>query len=1346
MKRPFTFFFPLLTFLALPLHATGIPITGRVLAPDGKPAAGAHVLLVPEVSVFEFDRLEPAGKAGPAPVATAATDAAGSFQLTAPDAGMWRVRVEGAGYVPLETLLLPLTEETELPDAQLVPNAGLQVKVADPRGKPLANAWVRVESPPTASPAGGPWRIPTRRVAFTDASGGVTVPRTRDEVLTVWAAAPGYLPARQEKVHGGAASLRLAAGAARRIEVHDAQGKPMAGVPVALVGSSWVAGRTAEGGRLDLPVPPAGLDLRLLAEDGRRLTYRLRAARPEEKGPAVIVLAPTAPATGRVVADGTGHPLPGALVWPDRDPGAMTRAGKGGTFRLAHLAEESRVFATTPGYFTDAGRAAHGRLPTFSLQPRLSAAGIVVDEAGRPVAGASLRAAPSSIPRRNQSQASWSSGGFVHSAASGRFRLAALAAGVTYELRAEREGFAPSRQELPARRPGAPGPEIRVVLHPGRTAFGRVIEGGRRPVAGARVSLQPTPAPDLWNRIRQARNPLRFPTATTDASGRFEVRSLPPGSFDLEVRAHGFAPLTVPALAIPAGQGVTDLGTVQLAPGGTVHGVVVDPQGEPVADAEVQAKGADRDGALFRLFPASDAGPEGTVTAADGTFTLEDLSPGVALDLTVTHPGYGPGAAPGVAVPSEDTVRVVLQPASRVSGHVTGPDGKPVAGAEVALREESARVLGDPFVRLPPRSPHQEVTDDEGAFSFADVAPGAFQIAAAAPGHQRALLKGLEAKPGQDLSGIAILLSPGATVEGTVRSTDGKPVEDAEVSVADGSSGDSSQTSTDADGYYRIEELPPGPHTLEARANGYRRAVRDVEATVETRGVDFQLDRGLEVSGRVVDETGSPVPDAGVDLSGRPGPPQSAVSDGDGSFRLSGVEDGTYRLTAGKKEYGTAEKDLTVADAPVSEIELRLSPAREGAIVGQLTGLEFSQLAHARVWADSGNGFGAVDAEGSYRIDHLAPGDHKVLATVPDTPLHAEGKVTLADGATEARLDLHFGGGHTLTGVVLRNGEPCPGASLVLSNSEHVLRAATDLQGELRFEGVEDGGYELRAGTASGVWHREDLTVSGDQTIRVEMHTASLSGRVVDATDSSPVSGARISLQGAEAFGFSLVNATSDARGVFQLAEVGEGSWTVQATREGYAAGERKVEVGDGPPPGDLEIRLDPTQGVTVEPLLPTGRPPVQVRVAALDGAGQVVATGTFLTGENGGARISNVPPGSWLLLVDSDQSAAATVPATVPGPAVPVILPPAGQLQVQVPALADDPNVRLVLSGAGGLYRTLDSNGTVTSEWGLDGGSRFFDRVPAGVWQVTARAADGRSWSGTATVTPGGSAVVELR
>jgi hypothetical protein len=50
-----------------------------------------------------------------------------------------------------------------------------------------------------------------------------------------------------------------------------------------------------------------------------------------------------------------------------------------------------------------------------------------------------------------------------------------------------------------------------------------------------------------------------------------------------------------------------------------------------------------------------------------------------------------------------------------------------------------------------------------------------------------------------------------------------------------------------------------------------------------------------------------------------------------------------------------------------------------------------------------------------------------------------------------------------------------------------------------------------------------------------------------------------------------------------------------------------------------------------------------------------------------------------------------------------------------------------------------------VDSEFDVYGGFTRL-RVPAGVWQVVAKAADGRSWSGTATVTPGGEAEVALK
>jgi protocatechuate 3,4-dioxygenase beta subunit len=1354
MKKPLELFLPLLLLPALSLHAAGIPITGRVLTPEGRPAPGVRALLLPGLPAFELARMELAGKAGPEPVATASTGEDGGFRLTAPDAGMWVVRLESAGAVPLEQPLLPLVEAAELADARLVPDAGLQVRVADPQGKPAANAWVRVEGGEAGPTAAEPWQAPLRRVAFTDAQGAATLPRARNETLSVWAGVPGSLAA-QERVHGSAVSLRLGAGTARGIEVRDAQGKPVAGALAAFRESAWVAGRTAEAGRLDLAVLPAGADLRLATEDGRRLDYRLRAARPDEKGPAMITLPPLAPAGGRVTT-AAGKPLAGALVWPDRDLGPPVRAGRDGAFRLAHLPEEIRVFATAPGFFSESARGTRGQVPALVLQPRLKAGGVVVDEAGHPVAGAGLRATPSFLAQGARNPAAWRSGGFARSAASGRFQLTALAVGMSYELGVVREGFAPAREVIPARAAGAPAPELRIVLHPGRTASGLVIDGAHRPVAGAEVALLQAAAGDPLARLREARSRPHPPAAATDAAGRFEIKTLPPGTFDLTVRARGFAPLTVPGLAIPAGKGVTDLGTVQLAPGSSIHGVVADSQGEPVADAEVRARSGGRNGPA--LFPGEGEERDSVLTAADGSFVFEDLAPGVPLDLVATHPGYAPGAAPGVAVPAPAPVRIVLALSSRVSGRATGPDGKPVAGASVTLNESNRR-FSSALWEAAARHQHRGVTDDEGRFSFVDVSPGAFELSADAPRHQEAVLRGLEVKPGQDLAGVEIVLPAGAAVEGRVSSPEGRPVEDAEVMVAEpsrrGSPFSSLRDGTDAEGRYRIEGISPGPHTLEVRAEGYKRAVRDVELKDEAHGVDFQLERGPgEVSGRVVDDAGAPVAGAGVVLfasSGALDVSRSAESGADGSFLISGVNDGSYRLHAAKNGYAPAraENEVTVAGGPVSGLELKLSAA-EGTIAGRLIGLEFSQLSRVGVWTDSGGTFGGVDAEGSYKILHLPPGTVKVSAAVPDTPLRAEGRVTLEPGAAEARLDLTFGNGHELSGVVLRNGEPLvdAGVLLVKAGGAARQRAATDHQGGFRFGGLEDGSYQLSVVTPNGAWHQETVEISGDQTIRVELRTASLSGRVVDAADSSPVPGAAIVLKRTDGVRPTfLADATTDARGAFHLPEVGEGSWTVQASLEGYATAERAVLVEGDSPPGDIEIRLEPTEGVTVEALLPSGQPPDRLRVAALDGAGNAVSVRYYPTGENGRTRISNVPPGSWLLLVEASPAGPATVPVAVPGPAVQVVLPPAGGVRIQVPELEQNPSPAVaVLSGAGGPYRGFDDDGAVRAEWALSSGARSLDQVPAGVWRIAVRAADGRSWSATATVTPGGVAVVEPR
>ncbi|MFL6194328.1 MAG: carboxypeptidase regulatory-like domain-containing protein [Thermoanaerobaculia bacterium] len=1348
--------FALLASLSLPLFAAKIPVTGRVLGPDGKPVPQARVSLLPLRSLVEAGKGELAGRIEAEAVVAVSPDASGAFRLEAPDAGMWRVKVEAPGFVPLAAAFVPLVEETDLPDAQLQPDAGLQVKVTDPQGKPAAGVRVRAED----SRRGGLldiWRTPVR-LAVTDANGTASLPRAKEESLRLLAAGPGSRVAERENVREAAVSLRLAAGRERRLQVRDAQGKPAAGALVTLQASRWPAGLTSETGTLDLAAPPAdGIELSVAAADGRWLRFRLKPPRPEDKGAAIAVLPKAAPVTGRIVSAADGRPMAGALAWPALNAGDFVRAAADGTFRLVSVPEaETGVSTAAAGFFPEDAQAAGGRVPTLALQPRLAATGVVVDESGRPVAGAALNASYVPNPRAMSRMAVFRSGGFARSAANGRFRLAGLMEGFAYSLQVTRPGFAPTRLELPSREPGQAATDVRIVLRAGRAAFGAVLDGGRQPVAGARVSLRPAAPTEMSARLRASLHPEAFEgTADTDAAGRFEVKNVPAGTYDLVVRGAGFAPLTVPGLVLPEGTGRTDLGTVMLAPGAAVRGLVTDAKGTPLAGVEVRAKAAERGG--FQIRSLRDPGPADAVTGADGSFVLADRSPGESLDLTASHPGFGSASAPGVAVPSETPVRMVLQPKVRVSGRTADPDGKPVPGASLFLSEKEPRNFGGQVMMMSSMHFQQGVSDDEGGFSFEAVSPGPIDIRASAPRWQEATIDGLEVKAGQDLAGVLLVLTPGASVEGRVVSPDGAPVPAAEVSVAAPSAGGRGgfsmlRATTDGDGGYRIEGIPPGPHTLEARAEGYRRAARDVEVTGEVRGVDLTLERGLEVSGRVVDDAGNPIPSVQIDLiAGRnyfDG--QRGLTGPDGAFRLAGVQDGTYRLMLRKDGYaGNPEGEtVTVSGAPVSGLEIRLSAG--GAIAGRITGVEMSQLSRVRVWANSQMNNGRIDPEGNYRIPNLAPGSWQVEASVPDTTLHASGQVTLEPGAAEARLDLQLGGGHELRGTVLRNGQPLAGASLALTRKDTSMEqnAASDHLGSFRFGGLENGAYELIVSTPNGARRKEAVEISGDREVRVDLRTSALAGRVIDAADLSPVSGAAVALVPAEGDkSFLLPGMTTDGRGAFRVPEVGEGAWKLRASREGYVTAERPVQIGTDGSPDDVEIRLEPTQGVTVEAVLASGQSPDRIRVAVLGPDGRSVSTESYPTGENGRARVSSAPPGSWQLLVESDQSAPVLVSASVPGPVVRAVLPLAGQVRVVVPALASESTIaRVTFTGPAGPFRGIDYDGSVASEWDLYAGKRLFTRLPAGTWQAVARTPDGRSWSGTANVTPGGVADVTLQ
>jgi protocatechuate 3,4-dioxygenase beta subunit len=1340
----------LLLLLAAP--ALAIPIGGQV----SPPVKDARALLIPLVSEVEAGKLALAGKADPEPVASVAVASDGSFRLEAPEPGMYRVIVQAPGYVPREFPLRPLLEEVDLPAVELEKDARIEVRVTRADGHPIPGALVRIAS---QDRPGSAWRVPVR-AAVADAEGKAVLPRGSAGSAGVRAGAPGLPFAERRDVRSSSLTLALAPGTSREIRVLDAAGKPAAGVLVRVGEPAWTSGLTSADGLLAVPIPSKQrLRVTVTAEDGRSVMAWVEPLRPGESGPRALRLPAVETLSGRVVSAADGKPVAGAVVWSG-DPGAFVRTGGDGGYRLTATAgRELGISAAAAGYFQGwAGwpvRAGERRAPTLALEPALAVAGVVVDEQGRPVAGVEIKAEiqPGS---RIRTGGGWNSGGTARTSASGRFRISNVAAGLAHQLRLTRAGYAPLVEDVP---PQAPGSELRLVLRRGRKGFGRVVDSADQPVAGASLVLQREPSGDRMMRSFDDGESGRF-KATAGADGRFEIPDLPPGAFQLTARGSGYAPITVPGLAIAPGAGSTggiDLGTVVLVRGVALEGYVSDPQGKPVEGVRISVAAAGAE-PTFGMGPADgleDASP--VITAADGFFRVADRRAGETLDVEARRAGYGPGRAPGVQVPAKEPLRIVVQPSSAVEGRTVDPDGKPVAGADVAINPAGPTAMGRGYVMISTATMKETRSGDDGSFRIEDVAPGTWELKASAPGHQNVELSSLEVRAGQDLPGVEVVLTPAAVVEGRVLSPGSRPLARAEVQLVEPRKMGvqillrPSRAATDGDGYYRLDGVAPGAHTFRAWRDGFRDAVRDLEVRSGENALDFSLEAGAEVSGRVVDDDGTPVSAARVVLyeGYNSWELPNAVSRPDGTFTLAGVPDGTYRIAAEKEGYAdTRDQELTVA-GNMTGVEVKLSAG--GAITGRLSGVDFTELSQTKVWVDHEFQQGRVLADGTYRIDNVEPGEHRVFASLRGER-QTEGRITLEPGEREARLDLELGEGYRLAGRVLRNREPVRGENVSLDGPGVTGRwAKTDHEGRFRFEGLETGTYDLTLiDTRGQAHHKETVELTRDREVELDLLSVTLAGRVLDSSDRQPLSGVLVSLlppRGGEVDtgSFLKLEAVTDVRGAFRLLDVPGGSWRVQAVLDGYTPGEQSFDVDASSASDELEIALQATEGVTLQVALASGRAPSYVRAAVLDPAGQVVASGNYPTGEDGRLRLAIVPAGSWDLVLEADGTAPVTLPVTAPANAGRVVLPLPGGLDLKVPALQTARvDARVTLTDANGKrFRTAWQESA--KGFALEAGALKLERVAPGTWKVDVTADDGRTWSGSATVVPGNTAQVVL-
>jgi protocatechuate 3,4-dioxygenase beta subunit len=1365
--------------LALAAPSPGIPVSGQALDSKGKPIQGASVRLVPWSPKFDLWAMQLAGRWEAEPAARGTSDAQGRFRLTAPEAGMWRVILEAPGKVPRQHGLVPLLDATELPPAHLPDDVRLELQVVDPAGKPVEGARVVVASAERPRGRGRAftdeaWE-PVLRTAVTGANGKAVAPLADGERWLLSVLTAGSPPGRAEGA-GRQAHLRLdlERACARIIEVTDGQRKPVQGAVARIGSQAWLTSDAA--GRIVVPARCKGTTtLNIETREARDLVTvsltPLPAGKVPEDVPVRVALpAPLPRLAGRVVDAVSREPVAGAFVWTAGEPGSFARTDARGSYAVTLPGPSSQTVVQAASLehmpASETVQPAPGGQPAgpaFALLPAAVVDGAVMDAEGRPVSGAQVLVLPKPGGRLSMARLAEAARP-VRSDARGLFRFR-IASRMLHEIRAEHEGFAPASVELPALEPRTVRKDVRVVLERGRTAFGRVVDTRDQPIAGARVVLQPVDEAEesgmfMIGSFHEGGSDFED---TTDATGRFEIGRLRAGRFDLTARAQGFAPMAVRGVAVQGkAASRVDLGTVVLPPGLTVEGTVVDPQGRPIEGAGISAMPADFMSArAFSLLERS----EPLKTGPDGRFALKDLREGTRIDVRAWKEGYIEGTAGGVDVPAAGPVRIVLEPGVRIAGRVVSEDGKPVADAMVATfsGEGGTGMMGMRGLRR-----GMSGTDEQGRFELTGIEPGKLVLRASAPGYLAGEAR-VEAVAGQAPEEVRIVLRTGAVVTGKVVGPDGAPVAGAEVRVVQGSREDmffsfgESGARSDGEGVYRLAGIEEGRRSIAATHQDFQRTVKELEVRAGENRLDLRLGRGYPVSGRVVDSGGRPVADARVSLD-EPGfgfdsdDSQLAASGADGSFQFPSVAPGTYTLRARKEGYAPAElpEPLQVAVAPVAGLELRL--AAGGTIRGRIRGLGFEQLSGVSVFAiradtlgldGGGPSSGVVDFEGAYSISGVAPGEWMVTAMSGKGS--ARGKVTLSEGTPEVTLDLEFSGGFTLSGRVLRAGEPMPGLQVMANGADvgsHAM-GSTGPQGEFRLEGLEAGKYVVAAmDYRKGIRHTEEVEISGDREILIELPTQRVSGRVLDATDSSPIEGAAVTLEKTEGgdglMGYGSPRASTDPSGAFTMSGVPEGTWRAVARKEGYAPAEATVEVRPGAEVGGVQLALSPGAGLVLEVRTYLGSIPAQVFAALVDANGRSVLAGPYETGEGGRVRLGSAPAGRFRLYVSGGGAATASLDVTIPGPPVQVVLLPASQLVVSVPGLA--------AQGGSGTATVTDVNGQpfrsvlygfVLSEWPLLEGGTVVDGVPPGTWRVRVNAPDGRVWEGTASTSGGRTQVV---
>jgi hypothetical protein len=713
-------------------------------------------------------------------------------------------------------------------------------------------------------------------------------------------------------------------------------------------------------------------------------------------------------------------------------------------------------------------------------------AGLVVDDAGAPVAGARVVAWPRSVPTRETEDYEPPT---AVTSADGRFRIDAVPDGAAIVLveTPERPFLALPGIETPCPAPEEAAPAT-LRLPPGGDLAGRIVDGEGQPLASVRVEVPGHSQRPGW--LPQRYWDLPHAEVRTAGDGRFRFLGLATGSpIILRLRREGFVSRYLQRGEMAAGG--TVLPDLVLERSGAVRVRVIDERtGRRVEGAHVSPRRVGEEeigGGIVESFD----------TGEDGSARIEGLAPG-AYRVGAWRNGFARGEEADVEIragaTAETTVALKSAPGADVEVSLVSA-GVPLEGTEVSLQ----RLRGEELHY----SEKQTIGPAGEPAVFHDVPFGRYRLQANHASYPGWVRRDVDIAPGATRFELVFEEPPGGWVPvfGRVLDDRGRPVGGARIYISGSVPGVNAryETTTDGEGRFVLEAVAAGEYWAEASTPSSE--LRPARLRFEARppradDVVFTLRRGIEVTGAVRGVPPDELAAVEIQATSEDALGMQVAARGyvarDGAYYLEGVTPGSWSIEAAWEGAAararlTVEEETVALDGPELVFSERYTVSGTVFYQGRpYPGVRIG-LHPAEGGLTYGRGVGATtDDHGRFILDPVSAGTYRVTAADP-----AWGQVHTELLEVTGPLDRTFSLGAAMaSGEVLdaETGLPVPEAHVQLGQPKatyvvsHSRPSWAELDEEARFEigPLEEGLWRLSASAEGYVPNALEIDVQGE--------------------------------------------------------------------------------------------------------------------------------------------------------------------------------------------------------------------------------------------------------------------------